>query len=255
MARSRTIEMAAKTQPRVLIVDDFPVARAGLRALLSDAVPLDVVGEAGDAATALDLARRLRPDLVLLEVAMLGGGGLDVLRLLRTDQPDTRVLVISLSQDADLVSEAIRSGAQGYLVKTADQDALVSAVRKVLADELAFDPVLLIHAMRDSSSAGPHTEEAMPEPLTAREIEVLGLVSHGHTNREIAGRLFVAVGTVKVHIEHILAKLGAADRTDAAVRAHELGLLEDQAARHMPSGDDDVAHRQTRADGPAPIIR
>lgn len=242
---------AGEPRPRVLIVDDFPCARAGLRALLSDSLPLEFVGEASDAQMAIKLAHRLRPDLVLLEVAMLSGGGLEVLRRLRAELPATRVLAITLSRQLDLVADAVRAGAHGYLVKTADRGALVSAVRRVLAGQLAFDPMLVIQAMRASEGRGSTSVDVMPEPLTAREIEVLGLVSHGRTNREIASQLFVAVGTVKVHVEHILAKLGATDRTDAAVRAHEMGLLEASAARHMPPGADDVAHRQTRVDDPA----
>ena len=239
-------EEAAQPRPRVLIVDDFPVARAGLRVLLSESLPLEFVGEASDARIALELAHRLKPDLVLLEVAMLSGGGLDVLRQLRAELPDTRVLAITLSQELDLLADAVRAGAHGYLVKTAGQPALVSAVRRVLAGQLAFDPMLVIQAMRASDGRGTGLPETMPEPLTPREVEVLGLVSHGRTNREIAGELYVAVGTVKVHVEHILAKLGAADRTDAAVRASEMGLLDASAAQPMPPGQEDVAHRQTR---------
>ena len=232
--------------PRVVIVDDFPSSRAGLRALLSEAVPLDFVGEASDASVGIEMVRRLKPDLVLLEVAMLSGGGVELARLVRAELPDTRVLAITISQELDLVADAVRAGVHGYLLKTADQEALQAAVTKVLAGEMAVDPILVIHAMQASVGPGSRSIDDSPEPLTPREIDVLGLVSHGHTNREIAGRLFVAVGTVKVHIEHILAKLGAADRTEAAVRAHELGMLEASAARHMPPGDRDVAHRQTR---------
>lgn len=237
---------------RILIVDDFPVARAGLRALLSESLSLEFIGEASDAGAAIPLVRRLKPDLVLLEVAMLSGGGLDVLRQLRAELPDIRVLAITLSQELDLVADAVRAGVHGYLVKTADQAALVSAVRRVLAGELVFDPMLVIQAMRASGGRGSGLPETLPEPLTAREVEVLGLVSRGRTNREIAGELFVAVGTVKVHVEHILATLGATDRTDAAVRAHEMGLLAASAAQPMPPGQEDVAHRQTRPEEAAP---
>ena len=200
---------------------------------------------------AIDAARRLKPDLVLLEVAMLSGGGLDVLRQLRAELPATRVLAITISPELELVADAIRAGVHGYLIKTADQEALVAAVTQVLAGQLVVDPTLVIQAMQASDGRGWGSADSMPEPLTPREAEVLGLVSHGHTNREIAGQLFVAVGTVKVHVEHILAKLGAADRTDAAVRAHEMGLLESSADRHMSPGEDDVAHRQTRTWSPS----
>lgn len=237
---------SAAEAPRVLIVDDFPVARAGLRALLSERMAVEFVGEAWDAATALDLARRERPDLVLLEVAMLNGDGLPILRELRTELPEVRILAITISQGLNLVATAIREGVHGYLIMTADQDALVNAVKRVLAGQLAIDPMLVIQAMQSSGQGGrAGSGEVMPEPLTDREVQVLRLVSHGHTNREIAGQLFVAVGTVKVHLEHILAKLGAADRTEAAVRAQAMGLLDDSAGRHTPSGGPDLAERRT----------
>ena len=236
---------SAAEAPRVLIVDDFPVARAGLRALLSERMAVEFVGEAWDAATALDLARRERPDLVLLEVAMLNGDGLPILRELRTELPEVRILAITISQGLNLVATAIREGVHGYLIMTADQDALVNAVKRVLAGQLAIDPMLVIQAMQASGQGRAGSGEVMPEPLTDREVQVLRLVSHGHTNREIAGQLFVAVGTVKVHLEHILAKLGAADRTEAAVRAQAMGLLDDSAGRHTPSGGPDLAERRT----------
>ena len=250
IARSRSAagEPARELRPRCLIIDDFPATRAGLRALLSEAVSLEFVGEAGDATLGMELARRLKPDLVLLEVAMFTGGGLDVLRGLRAELPDTRVLAVTISQELDLVAQAVRAGVHGYLIKTASEEALVTAVQRVLSGELAFDPMLVIQAMRASEGHGASSLDEAPEPLTAREIEVLGWVSHGHTNREIAGRLFVAVGTVKIHVEHILAKLGAADRTDAAVKAVEMGLLDAAAARHMPPGETDLAQRQTRGE-------
>ena len=246
---------SAAEAPRVLIVDDFPVARAGLRALLSERMALEFVGEAWDAATALDLARRERPDLVLLEVAMLNGDGLPILRELRTELPEVRILAITISQGLNLVATAIREGVHGYLIMTADQDALVSAVTRVLAGQLAIDPMLVIRAMQESGQGRAGSGEVMPEPLTDREVEVLRLVSHGHTNREVAGQLFVAVGTVKVHLEHILAKLGATDRTEAAVRAQMMGLLDDSAGRHTPSGGPNLAERLTPMSQPHPQTR
>lgn len=242
----------AAEAPRILIVDDFPVARAGLRALLSERMAVAFVGEAWDAATALDLASRERPDLVLLEVAMLNGDGLPILRELRRELPEVRILAITISQGLNLVAAAIREGVHGYLIMTADQDALVSAVSRVLAGQLAIDPMLVIQAMQATGQAGAAPGEVMPEPLTAREVQVLRLVSHGHTNREIAGHLFMAVGTVKVHLEHILAKLGAADRTEAAVRAQAMGLLDDSAGRHTPSGGPNLAERRTPTGQPNP---
>lgn len=193
--------------------------------LLADAMPIEFIGEAGDLQAAMALARRLQPDLVLLEVAMHGGEGLEVLRRLRLELPASRVLAITISQELALVADAVRAGAHGYLIKTADQDALVDAVRRVLTGQLAIDPSLAMRALR-ASSGRDAAIDAMPEPLTPRELDVLRLVSQGHTNPEIARKLLVAAGTVKIHVEHILAKLGAAGRTDAAVRAEQLGLLD-----------------------------
>lgn len=238
--------------PRVLIVDDFPCARAGLRAFLAERMAVDFLPDASDVATALETARRGRPDLVLLEVAMVNGDGLVVLQRLRNELPDVRVLATTISQDLELVAAAIREGVHGYLIKTADQDALVDAVTRVLAGQMAIDRMLLIGAVQASGEPRLGGREPMPEDLTDRELEVLRLVSRGHTNREIAGQLFVAVGTVKVHLEHILAKLGAADRTQAAVRAQSMGLLDRSVDRHMPTGVPDLAERPTRGDHPRP---
>lgn len=238
--------------PRVLIVDDFPCARAGLRAFLAERMAVSFLPDASDARTALETAHREPPDLVLLEVAMVNGDGPLVLQRLRSELPDVRVLATTISQDLELVAATIREGVHGYLIKTADQDALVAAAKRVLAGQMAIDPMLVIRAMQASAAPRPVGAEQMPEDLTVRELEVLRLVSRGHTNREIAGQLFVAVGTVKVHLEHILAKLGAADRTQAAVRAQTMGLLDRSAGRHMPSGVPDLAERPTRDDHPRP---
>ena len=250
--RPRRRSAPAVAPPRVLIVDDFPCARAGLRALLSEAMQVEFLPDASDADLAIAGALRARPDLVVLEVAMANGDGLPALRRLRSEMPEVPVLAVTISQDLDLVAAAVRAGVHGYLVKTADQDALVAAVQAVLAGRLAIDPMLVVRAMQATDPAPTGQAGSMPEPLTPRELEVLRLVSHGHTNREIAGELFVAVGTVKVHLEHILAKLGAADRTEAAVRAQTMGLLESSAERPMPPGDTDLAGRPTRADGSSP---
>ena len=225
----------------VLVVDEFPISRLGLTSLLNGYPGLHVVAEADDARSALQAARRVRPLLVVMDPVMGTGDAFDTMRALREELPQSWMLVLAKSDEPDVAAEAIRSGADGFLVKTVAQSALLNAVQRLLRGESVVNPELALRALR---AGGPPAEAelSMPEPLTPRELEVLRLLSTGRTNPQIARQLFMAVGTVKVHVEHILDKLGAAGRTDAAVRAASLGLLQpDQdegssASRPMPPG-------------------
>jgi DNA-binding NarL/FixJ family response regulator len=225
---------------RVLVVDDFPISRLGLCSLLDGYPGLYVVGEAEDAASAISAARSLGPELVVIDPVLAVGDAYDALRTIRAELPEARILVLAKTNDLDLASEAIRCGADGFLVKTASQSVLLNAIQRLLSGESVVSPELAVRALRASGS--PSVEPPLPDPLTPRELEVLRLVSAGHTNPQIARQLFMAIGTVKVHVEHILSKLGAAGRTDAAVRAASLGLLQAEpestasANRHMPPG-------------------
>jgi DNA-binding NarL/FixJ family response regulator len=234
------LAQAARSAVRVLVVDEFPIARSGITSMLDGYPGLDVVGEADDAASAEDAARRLRPDLVVIDPVMARGDGFEALRTMRAEHQEARILVLAKTDDLEVASEAMRCGADGFLVKTVTQSALLNAIQRLLNGEPVVDPQVAARAVR--AGGPPSPVESMPDPLTPRELEVLRLLSLGHTNPQIARQLYMAVGTVKVHVEHLLGKLGATDRTDAAVRAAGMGLLTpDQeegpsAERHMPAG-------------------
>jgi len=200
---------------RVLIVDDHPAVRRGLRTFLELADGLEVVGEAADGPSALDLIAATGPDVVLLDMALPGMDGVEVLLELRRRGLSCRALVVT--SFTDRMPAAIRAGARGYLSKDVDPVALVAAVRSVAAGHLLLEPAAVAALM-----AAP----AEGSTLTARERDVLLLLAEGRSNREIARALAVAEKTVKTHVSSILLKLGLADRTQAAVYAVRSGLAD-----------------------------
>lgn len=221
-----------KTPPpaRVLIVDDHDLARAGLRAVLAAETSVKVVGEATDGREAVRLARGMHPDLILMDVRMPDMDGLSATRAIKEELPSTSVIMITMYEDPDYLLEALKAGAAGYLLKDASQHDIVTAVRQVLRGDSPISSKLASQLLRRlaKEQAGPQGQ--LLEPLTPREREVLHHVAEGKTNREIARELFVSPGTVKIHVEHIIRKLGVSDRTQAAVRAIQLGLISPSAA-------------------------
>jgi DNA-binding NarL/FixJ family response regulator len=208
---------------RVILVDDHDLARAGLRGLLTGERGLEVVGEASNGAEALSLSRRLRPNLVLMDVRMPDMDGLTVTRAIKFESPSTSVILFTMYENADYLIEALKAGAAGYLLKGATRNEIVGTVRSVLAGESPLHPEMVLQLLRQLSDA---TKPAsLNQPLTPRERDVLRLVVLGQTNREIADALGLTVSTVKSHVEHLISKLGVSDRTQAAVRAIELGLV------------------------------
>jgi DNA-binding NarL/FixJ family response regulator len=205
--------VAASEPIRVLIVDDHPAVRRGLRTFLELADGVQVIGEAADGPSALELIAETAPDVVLLDMMLPEMDGLAVLQELRRRGLPGRVLVVTSFPDRMPV--AIRAGARGYLSKDVDPVALVAAVRSVAAGHLLLEP---------SAAEALMTGPAISETLTAREREVLTLLAEGRSNREIARALTVSEKTVKTHVSSILLKLGLADRTQAAVYAVRQGL-------------------------------
>jgi len=205
---------------RLLIVDDHPVVREGLRSFLQLQPDMDVVGEAADGEAAVAMARRQAPDLVLMDLVMPAGDGVTAIRRLRQLSPQIRILVLSSFSDDAHVFPAVQAGASGYLFKEIQPDALVEAIRRVHRGEPALHPRvaarLMHHAMDPVGLAG----------FTSRERDVLQLLAGGLANKEIARRLFVSEKTVKTHVSHILQKLGVQDRTQAALLAVRTGLVE-----------------------------
>jgi len=210
---------------RVIIADDHELARLGLRTMLVPEPDLEVVGEAATGREAVELSSSLEPDLVLMDIRMPDLDGLVATRAIKQVHPRTSVLIVTLSEDPDYLLEALRVGAAGYVLKDASRREVVDAVRQVLSGESPLDPKLSAQLIRRLASRTRETSYAHADELTHREIEVLRLVAEGKTNAEIASSLFISVGTVKVHVERIIDKLGVSDRTQAAVRAVELGYV------------------------------
>jgi DNA-binding NarL/FixJ family response regulator len=214
---------------RLLIVDDHPVVRQGLRTFLETRPDFEVVGEAGDGETAIADAARLRPDVILMDLVMPGTDGLEAIARIRAGDGAARIVVLTSFASADQVLPALRAGAAGYLLKDAAPAEVEAAIRAVHRGEGVLDPgvtaTVLAEVARPSPAPG---KPAVPDPglasLTPREREVLGLLGRGMTNAAIARELFVAEKTVKTHVSSILAKLRLADRTQAALYAARLGL-------------------------------
>jgi DNA-binding NarL/FixJ family response regulator len=207
---------------RVLVVDDHPVVRQGLRTFLDLQDGLTVVGEAADGAAAVAAAGELHPDVVLLDLKMPGVGGIEALHGLRAAGNPARVLVVTSFTEPAAVLPAVRAGAVGYVYKDIDPPALAAAIRAVHAGHVLLHPeVARLLAAGDGGGPGPPRV-----PLTARERDVLVEVAHGRANREIARTLGVAEKTVKTHVSAILAKLGVQDRTQAALYAVRNGLVD-----------------------------
>jgi DNA-binding NarL/FixJ family response regulator len=204
---------------RVLVVDDHPVVRQGLRTFLDLQDDIAVVGEAGDGKSSVDAAEELRPDVVLLDLRMPGSDGLDALHGLREREIPAKVLVITSFTEPTAVLPAIRAGAAGYVYKDVDPSSLVAAIRSVHAGHVLLHPdVARLLAAGDGQPAGTR--------LTVREREVLTEVARGRSNREIARTLAVSEKTVKTHVSAILGKLGVQDRTQAALQAVRTGLVD-----------------------------
>jgi two-component system, NarL family, response regulator NreC len=209
---------------RVLIVDDHAVVRSGLRLLLDAEEDIEVVGEAGDARTAVFEARALKPDVILMDVVMPGASGIEAAQSVLKEAPDAKVLMLSMQDDPQYVREAFSAGASGYVLKEAADTEVVGAVREVAAGGRYVHPELgarLIHAEAEERA------RAEADPLSEREREVLRLLALGHTNQEIASKLYLSVRTVETHRAHIMQKLRLSSRAELVRHAMEQGLLEE----------------------------
>lgn len=209
---------------RILLVDDHPMMRRGLRDLLAMEQDLDPVGEAGNGTDAIRLAHELEPDLVLLDLNMPGMDGLEILRQMRNEQIDARIIFFTVSDDQGDVLEALRSGADGYLLKDMDAEQLVAQIRLAARGKLALSAEL---TMVLAEAIRKRPEVAVTEPqaqLTRRERDVLRQIAKGQSNKMIARELDISEGTVKVHVKRVLNKLGMRSRTEAAVWVVEQNL-------------------------------
>jgi DNA-binding NarL/FixJ family response regulator len=210
---------------RILVVDDHPVVREGLRSFLGSREGLAVVGEAGDVDAAVAAAAELRPDVVLLDLVMPGGGGVAALPRLLELSPPPRVIVLTSFGADDQALAAVRAGASAWLGKDVPPSELESAIRTVHRGGSVLDPAVAGRVLAEVTTPAGH--DVGLDQLTAREREVLALLGEGLTNKELAARLYVAEKTVKTHVSAVLGKLHLADRTQAALVAVRHGLVEE----------------------------
>jgi DNA-binding NarL/FixJ family response regulator len=209
---------------RVLIADDQPLVRTGLRMILSTEPDIEVVGESADGASAIDMCARHHPDVVLMDVRMPGVDGIDATRAITAGEQAPRVLVLTTFDLDEIVYDALRAGASGFLLKDAPEDRLVTAIRVVAEGGSLFAPSVTRRLIEEFATRAPRTE-APVTGLTEREREVLALVARGLSNAEIARELVVSENTVKTHVARLLMKLAVRDRVQAVVLAYESGLV------------------------------
>jgi DNA-binding NarL/FixJ family response regulator len=214
----------------VLLADDHPLIRKGFRLVLTAEPDIEVVGEAGDGATAVSMAIALRPDVVLMDVRMPGRDGIEATRDLTAAGLPSRVLILTTFDLDDYVYAGLRAGASGFLLKDTRPDDLAAAIRTVAAGDAVLAPGATRRLIRQFAAQPPEPPggqraEQIRRALTGREHDVFVLIAAGQSNGEIAARLHLSAGTVKVHVGRILAKLGLRDRVQAAVLAYESGLV------------------------------
>jgi two-component system, NarL family, response regulator DevR len=201
---------------RLLLVDDHTVVRSGLKALLSDAANVDVVGEAGTAAEAVTEAARLRPDVVLMDVRLPDGSGIDACREIRTARPETHVLFLTSFADEDAIFATIFAGADGYLLKEIDEDGLIRAIETVGGGRSILDPSITQRVLARMKAQSVQATEQKGEQLSPQEQKVLALVAEGQTNKEIAAALGLSDKTVRNYLSNIFQKLQITRRSQAA---------------------------------------
>jgi DNA-binding NarL/FixJ family response regulator len=214
---------------RVLLVDDHSVVRMGLRSFFDMLDDIDVVGEASDGSEGVAMARRLKPDVVLMDLLMPNMDGITAIGRIKAEMPETEIVTMTSFIEEEKVTAALEAGASGYVLKDAEADEVAAAIRAAYAGEVHLDPaVARLLAQRMRSKKDP--AETLAEPLTEREKDVLRLLGHGKSNKEIGAELFITERTARTYVSNILGKLGLASRTQAALWAVEHKLAEPNKA-------------------------
>jgi two-component system, NarL family, nitrate/nitrite response regulator NarL len=214
---------------RVLLVDDHALFRSGIRSLLQRNPEFEVVGEAGDGMEGVKRAGQLRPDVVLLDLHMPGLSGRETARMITKEVPESHVLMLTVSEDADDLLETLRAGASGYLLKNIAADTLIAAIRTAAHGESVVSPEMMAKLLKNvgadpGRNALADAKSAHRDKLTPREREILAFIARGQSNKEIARELAVAESTVKIHVQNMLRKLNLSSRVQAAVYAVEHGI-------------------------------
>ncbi len=209
---------------RIVIADDHVFFRDGVRTLVEAAPDLELVGEAGTGEEAISLAASLQPDVILMDIRIPGTNGIEATRRIVQASPHIRVLMVTMFEDDQSVFTAMRAGARGYLLKGANYDEMLRAIRAVGNGEAIFSPSIAARFLEYFGSMRPATPPAAFPELSEREREILGLIAHGCKNAEIADRLVLTPKTVRNHVSNILSKLQVTDRAQAIIRAKEAGL-------------------------------
>ncbi len=220
--------MIQQTPIRILLVDDQGLFREGLRTLLSVQPDLEVIGEAKNGEEAIQAVALLKPRIVLMDVHMPVLDGVTATRRLHEMHPDCRVIMLTTFDDDEYVFEGLRAGAVGYMLKDAPSEKLIEAIRAAARGESFLEPSIAAKVIAEFARVTQHPvarSQPLAEPLSERELEILRLVASGASNKEIAAALVIAEGTVKNHVTNILGKLGVSDRTQAALKAKELGIV------------------------------
>jgi DNA-binding NarL/FixJ family response regulator len=205
---------------RVLVVDDHRVVRAGLEALIEEQADIELVSSAAGGAEAIELAKRTRPDVIIMDISMPDVDGVEATRRILTENPDARIMMLSSFGDRSRVLAAVQAGAVGYVLKDADTEDLLRAIRTTARGDAPLDPRVARVLVADRAASGG-------APLSEREREVLALVASGLSNKQIARRLGIVEATVKTHLTNIFTRIGATDRTQAAIWAREHGISRD----------------------------
>lgn len=221
---------------RVLVVDDHPVVRKGIKSLLVEEVGIQVVGEAVNGKEAIQQVENLDPDVILMDLVMPEMGGIEAIQRITTAHPEARILVMTSFAADDKVFPSIKAGALGYLLKDSDPEDLVRMIRQVYRGELSIYPTIARKVIQELSR--PAQEPLTPEPLTERELEILQLLAQGVENKEIARRLVLREATVRTHVSNILGKLQLANRVQATLYALRTGLakLDEEVEDEHPRG-------------------